>query len=88
MRRVKIQAALVDNNIKLSEAGFGEAILCGTDMLMRVKPVNFLCNSTIINDMISNGNCLVVNMDKGTCYIAEGSKLCKRIVATIHWSDK
>lgn len=88
MKREKIQAALISNVLLIKNAPFGEPVLCSTDMLMRVKPVNFLCNSTIINDMISKGNCLVVNTDKGTCYIVDGNKEVKRITSTLQWSDK
>lgn len=43
------------------------------DVFMRVKPVNYLCNSNLVNDAISKGNCLVINLKKGTCFIMDGA---------------
>lgn len=42
------------------------------EIYMRVKPVNYLCNSNLINDQISKNNCMVINLRKGTCFIMNG----------------
>lgn len=88
MKREKIQAALVDNTMRIAEAKFGEPVLHGTDMLMRVKPVNFLCNSTVITDVLARGDVLVVNTDKGTCYAMAGDTPVKRVISKLLWSEE
>lgn len=42
------------------------------EVYMRVKPVNYLCNSDLVTDNIFKGNCLVINMKKGTCFFMNG----------------
>lgn len=43
------------------------------EALIKVKPVNFLCNSTILSDVFARGDCVVVNLAKGTVYISKGT---------------
>ena len=88
MKCEKVQTSLLDANILLKNAPFGTVVKQGTKLLMRLKPVNFLCNSTIINDAISKGNCTVADMQSGTVYITEGDKLCKLLDTKMLWSEK
>ena len=87
MKITKSQTSLLDDSILLKDVVFGQAVFIGGKILVRVKPVNFLCNSTIINDMISKGNVLVIDMAKGTCYITDGSKPCKPLSSELMWSE-
>ena len=43
-------------------------------ILMRVKPVQFLLNSTLVTDVINRGDCFVVDMETGNLYVTDGSK--------------
>lgn len=52
-----------------------ECFMHNGNLLMRVKPVNFLLNSDLINDCISRGRIFVANMAKGTLYTIEGSEI-------------
>jgi Tfp pilus assembly ATPase PilU len=84
----KSQASLLDDSILLKDVVFGQAVLAAGKVLVRVKPVNYLCNSTIINEAISKGNVLVVDASKGTCYITDGSKPCKPLTSELIWSEQ
>ena len=41
---------------------------------IRVKPVNYLLNSTLLTDVINRGKCIVSNVEKGTVYVVEGDR--------------
>lgn len=41
-------------------------------LLMKVKPVNFLLNSTLVNEAINRRDCLVISVYSGTLYITDG----------------
>lgn len=42
-------------------------------LLMKVKPVNYLLNSTLITDKIVYGDCMVVALASGTVYFTDGT---------------
>jgi hypothetical protein len=58
------------------------------EILMRVKPVNFLLNSTLINDCINRGRSCVVNLEKGTLFITEGEVTAIPVDCKLLWSKK
>jgi hypothetical protein len=39
---------------------------------MKVKSVNFLNNSNLLSDVFARGDCLVVNLHKGTLFVMDG----------------
>jgi hypothetical protein len=39
---------------------------------MKVKPVNFLNNSNLLADVFARGDCVVINLHKGTCFVMDG----------------
>lgn len=41
--------------------------------LMRVKPTNFLLNSSLITDVINRKNIIVINIEKGTLFCMKGN---------------
>ncbi len=87
MKCQKKQTTLFEVSCPVNELPFGEVAKHGALILTRVKPVNFLCNSTIINDMISKGNCLVVNLQKGTCFVMNGDTTVVRVDSTLAWNE-
>jgi hypothetical protein len=40
---------------------------------MKVKPVNFLNNSNLLSDVFARGDCVVINLHKGTCFVMPGN---------------
>lgn len=53
------------------------------DIHIRVKPVNYLLNSSLVCDVISRHKCFVVNLNKGTLYIVEGDRFVDEVKAVI-----
>jgi len=51
-----------------------------SQVYMRVKPVNWLLNSTLVNDCINKNKCFVVNIEKGTLFIMPGEKEVQRLI--------
>jgi hypothetical protein len=45
-----------------------------SETFMRLKPVNFLLNSSLICDCINLGKVLVVNLETGNCYFIKGDE--------------
>lgn len=65
----------------LRQVSFG-AFFVSTDpkykeVYQRVKPVNFLLNSNLVNDCINRDKVFVVNIQKGTLFIAPGNRIVK-----------
>jgi hypothetical protein len=57
----------------ISDMPYGEAFRSKGKLLMRVKPTQFLLNSTIVSDVLNRGDAFVVNIETGTLYITKGS---------------
>lgn len=53
------------------------------NMVMRVKATGFMLNSTIVADVYNRGDCLVVNLAKGTVYAVKGSDPVVPLVGNI-----
>lgn len=53
------------------------------DIFIRVKPVNYLLNSTLLNDVINRGKCVVCNIRKGTIFVVEGDRRIVMVDAVI-----
>jgi hypothetical protein len=87
MKCERKQQSLLASTVALRELPFGEVAKHGTVLLARVKPVNYLCNSTIINDMISKGNCLCINLQKGTCFITNGDTQVQQVESKLIWNE-
>lgn len=50
---------------------------------LRVKPVNFLLNSTLLTDCINKNKVFVVNLEKGTLFVIEGNAMVEPIVSNL-----
>lgn len=54
---------------------FGECFLYKGALFMRVKPTNFLTNSTLINDVINRGDCFFVDLSTGNVTAYKGDQV-------------
>lgn len=61
----------------------GKKRMYSNDIHLRAKPVNFLLNSNLINDVINRHKCFVVNVTKGTLFIVEGDRFVDPVQAVI-----
>jgi len=82
----------IDSMLNLTVEGIGFGVpfrfctdkLCGSgDIHQRVKPVNFLLNSNLVNDCINRHKCFVVNAQKGTLFIVQGDRFVEKVQAVI-----
>lgn len=88
MKVVQVQDSLLPNESLIGYLGFGQCAIYRNVIVMRVKPVNFLLNSSLIVDALNRHKVMVVNVEKGTCYLVEGDVSCTPIEATLQWSKK
>lgn len=67
------------HNLLLKDIPFNSAFTAKNlaGVRIKIKPVNYLTNSTLINDMIHKQNCLVYSPASGTCFIMDGDKEVK-----------
>jgi hypothetical protein len=72
----------------LRSAPYGEVLKIRDKYLMRVKPTQFLLNSTLVSNVLNRGDCFVVNMETGTLYILQGSEEISVTESTMHIVQK
>lgn len=75
-KQLSIEFSVVPNGLVLRQIKHGVPFKF-TDadgVFMRVKPVNYLLNSSLITDCINRNKVMVVSLEKGTCFIAEGDR--------------
>ena len=65
---------VIDKAPTLRTISFGNVFSYKGKSLMRVKPTQFLLNSTLVADVLNRGDCFVVDMELGTLYIIPGDK--------------
>lgn len=72
---------------KLSSIPFGKPFIFKlgnkSQPLIKVKPVNFLCNSSLLSDVFARGDCVVCNLTKGTVFVSPGTREVELIEASI-----
>lgn len=81
----QIEIELKEPQYIAREIPFGEVFLYKGDVHMRVKPVSFLLNSTLVQENINAGKVFCVNMEKGTLHIIQGGYAVERIEANLTW---
>ena len=88
LKITKQQSSFEPVLVPLTTAAFGKPVRTADGkIIMRLKPVNFLLNSTLIVDIINRGKVLVADLEKGTVYVTEGDKLVQLIEANLTWSE-
>lgn len=50
---------------------------------MKVKSIGFLNNSDILSDVFARGDCLVVNMERGTVGVIKGTELAIKLSGSL-----
>jgi len=91
MKITKQQSSFTPSLVQLINVPHGQPVRTSdgsNKLLMRVKPVNFLLNSDLINDCINRGKVFVVDLAKGTLYITEGDKQVQLIESQLTWSEQ
>lgn len=59
---------------KLRLISFGKCFLRKNKLLMRVKPIGFLLNSSLITDVINRGGVFVVDLETGVLSALNGEE--------------
>lgn len=72
-------------NLTAKQIKFGDLFLANNTIFMRVKPVNFLTNSTLLNDVINRGDIFAVNMEKGTLVCYTGNTEVEAVTAELQY---
>lgn len=68
-----------------AEIKFGELFTSANRIYMRVKPVSFLLNSTLIQENINAGKVFCVDVEKGTLHIKPGNLPVEKVTAKLQW---
>ena len=69
--RVQKQASLLTTFLNLGDVKHGQMVKYLDKYIIRVKPTQFLLNSTLVGDVLNRGDCFVVNAETGTLYIMQ-----------------
>ena len=72
----------------LMNVDFGQCCLYKGKLVMRVKPVNFITNSSLVTDVINRGKVFVVDIEKGTLFIADGETTISFVDSSTTWSKR
>lgn len=67
----------------LVESPYGEIVKYKGKLLMRVKPTQFLLNSTLVGDVLNRGDVFVCNIESGTLYIMKGDTPIENVDASL-----
>ena len=85
--RIQTQTSLlvIDKPAILRDSLYGEIVktVKAKKLLMRVKPTQFLLNSTLVGDVLNRGDCFVCNIESGTLYILQGNTEIETVNATL-----
>lgn len=88
MHITKQQPLLLLSSIPtLVESPYGEIVKCKGKLLMRVKPTQFLLNSTLVADVLNRGDVFVCNVESGTLYIMKGDTPIENVDASLLVKD-
>lgn len=70
----------------LSEIKHGETFFFHGDIYLKVRPVSFILNSSLVAENLARGKSFCVNLETGTLHCFEGSREVERVNAKIQWS--
>jgi hypothetical protein len=90
MKQLQIQFTEPIQTYSASQMKFGQVFQYGADkrVMMRVKPVNYLTNSTLVTDCINRNKVFVIGLDKGTLFVIEGNAEVVPLNATLSVSKE
>lgn len=70
------QLSLVPTPIKLlKDLPHGEVFVFNGSYRMKLKPTQFLLNSSLVSDVLNRADCFVCDIEKGTLYIMQGTSV-------------
>lgn len=88
MKTKVMQLDLFDSP-RARETKFGQCFLLSGHMYMRVKPINFMLNSTLVQDVLGRGDVFVVRLDNGRLSAMSGDTIVTQLEdAEIHYREK
>ena len=64
----------------------GELFLYKNELYMRVKPVSWMLNSSIIQDKLSSGHIVVVWLETGKLGFMKGTEPVEPVTGKLEWS--
>lgn len=68
------QSQLIPEKIKLlKDLPHGEVFVFNGSYRMKLKPTQFMLNSSLVADVLNRADCFVCDIEKGTLYVMLGS---------------
>jgi hypothetical protein len=88
--RLNLQQELlkIESSPTLRTAPYGEVIKHNGKYLMKLKPTQWLLNSSLVADVLNRADCFVCNIETGTLYIMSGDKEVSYTEAAMHITEK
>lgn len=88
--RLNLQQELlkIESSPILRTAPYGEILKHEGKYLMKLKPTQWLLNSSLVSDVLNRADCFVCNIETGTLYIMSGEKVIKIVEATMQITIK
>jgi len=74
------QLQLIPEKIKLlKDLPHGEVFVFNGSYRMKLKPTQFLLNSSLVSDVLNRADCFVCDIEKGTLYIMQGTSVLENL---------
>lgn len=87
MSQLEIEFAPTESTkLRLRDLSFGQLFRISKaphPVYMKVKSVNFLNNSTLLSDVFARGDCLVVDVRKGTVHVHSGEAIVVKLTGNL-----
>ena len=91
MSKPKVSVMQLDlfDSPRANEAGIGQCFKHNGRMYMRVKPVSFILNSTLVQDVLVRGDIFVVDLTVGNMRTMQGKTIVEQLQQVeIHYREK
>lgn len=72
--------------ISASSILLGKLFLYSNSLCMRIKPVAYMLNSTIVQEKLSSGHIMYVSLEHGKCSWLKGNTPVEPVTGKLSWS--
>ena len=88
-RKVSVMQLDLFDSPRAKETKIGHCFKSGDSIYMRVKPINFILNSTLVQDVLVRGDIFVVNLSTGNMGAMKGATVVEQLEeAELHYKEK
>lgn len=71
---------------KAAGVPLGAMFLYTNALCMRIKPVAYMLNSSIVQEKLASGHIMYITFESGKCSFLKGDTLVEPVTGTLSWS--